>query len=246
MNDKTKRSLWKCRCDCGGEKVVSITQLTTGHTRSCGCLPKRVPVDLTGRVFGRLVVVEQSDNRRGRVHWTCRCECGNTKSVAAKELVGGGTRSCGCLCMQLIEKLNKTHGMSRRKEYRIWRGMKERCLDENSRYFHHYGGRGIFVCERWIDSFENFYADMGPKPPGMSIDRIDNDGPYSPDNCRWATQKEQTRNTRRTRLLTWNGQTLCLSDWSKITGISRKVLKKRLDVLKWSAEKTLTTPSGKR
>ncbi len=149
----------------------------------------------------------------------------------------GATRSCGCL--------RRTHGLIQTREYGAWEGLRNRCNNPTNHAYRRYGGRGIKVCERW-DSFENFLADMGPSPDGMSIDRIDNNGPYSPENCKWSTSKEQNRNRRDNRLITYKGQTKCLAEWAESTGISADTLGVRLDKLDWPIECALTKPVRRR
>jgi hypothetical protein len=154
------------------------------------------PSDLTGQRFGRLVAIARTHERTRRsVVWVCLCDCGNTTRVPAMQLVWIHTRSCGCL----RSGQNRTHGQTLTPEYRSWRAMKQRCLDAGHIGYHNYGGRGITVCDRWRFSFENFYTDMGKRPPETSLDRIDNNGNYEPGNCRWATRIEQGLNRRTTR-----------------------------------------------
>lgn len=191
------QSLWLCQCDCGNESIVKYGNLRNNHTKSCGCL--KAAADLTGSKFHRLTVIERvAQDGKGPVKWLCRCNCGKEIVVESYQLTTGGTKSCGCLRVENFVGMSTKHGMRKAPEYNSWDAMIQRCCNPNTKRYHYYGGRGITVCERWRNSFENFYADMGPKPtPKHSIDRINNDGNYEPGNCRWATQSEQNFNTRR-------------------------------------------------
>jgi hypothetical protein len=147
---------------------------------------------LAGIKFGRLLAIERHHDK-----WLCRCDCGNETMVKVKQLKNGNTKSCGCLYRETRGVAQRTHGLTYAKEYGVWNSMRERCTRPRIKGFENYGGRGISVCERWYNSFENFYADMGPRPSSKhSLDRTDNDGNYEPDNCRWVLRKEQNRNKR--------------------------------------------------
>jgi len=170
-------------------------------------------IDLTGNSYGRLVVIKRDDSTKKYTKWFCLCNCGNTKSIRGDALKSGVTKSCGCLNVTS----HQTHKMTKTTEYIAWHSMKSRCYNESYKGFDHYGKRGITVCSRWLNSFENFYADMGEKPtPKHSLDRINNDGGYSPENCKWSTYSEQNRNRRTSVLVDIDGVTKPLKEWCEI------------------------------
>lgn len=210
--------------------------------------PKFRKGDLAGRVFTRLTVITFAGrDRRGKLVWECRCECGKTVIVRRDHLTSGNHRSCGCLARELFVARITTHGATggrsgkRTPEYIAWNAMIQRCTNPSNPGWVNYGGRGITVCERWW-SYENFIADMGDRPGrGYELERKDNSKGYSFENCEWATRKTQARNTRRNVLLTLDGVTMCVADWSTQSGIPYKAIEKRL-AMGWSVEDALTKP----
>jgi len=182
-----------------------------------------------GSVFARLTVIGLPSQKGRYAYVRCRCECGKEIDARPAKLASGHTRSCGCLRAGPTSRRACKHGLSRSPEYHAWAQMIARCHRHGHPESGNYGERGISVCERWRTGFEAFYADMGPRPsPYHSLDRIDNNAGYSPENCRWATRKEQNRNTRYNVLLSYEGRTLCLAAWAEERGISAGALWWRL------------------
>lgn len=196
-------------------------------------------IDLTGKKFGRLTVVElASKNKRGVYYWLCRCECKNTKVIRGGHLREGIIKSCGCLRKELTKQRQTTHGMLNTSEYKIWLGMKTRCSNKNTIGYKDYGSRGITVCERWL-KFENFFEDMGERPQNKTLDRINNNSEYSKMNCRWATWKENNRNRRDNKMITYKGKTFCIAEWAERLNIKYYLLWNRLNK-GWNIEKAFT------
>lgn len=189
-------------------------------------------IDMTGRKYGRLTVISKNGKTKdGRTTWYCSCKCGGTAVVSGKMLRSGTTKSCGCLFREMMSKTKSTHrhttGGRFSKTYYTWTGMLTRCTNKNSTSWLHYGGRGITVCDAW-KVFENFLADMGERPEGKTLDRVDNNLGYFKENCRWASNTEQRRNRRGNNTITAFGQTMCLAEWSEKTGINRTTISTRL------------------
>lgn len=198
--------------------------------------------DLTGETFGRWTVIRIIGMRKSGAIWLCACDCGTERAVDHSGLISGASKSCGCLRRELTRKRSTTHGMSRSSEHCIWTKMIQRCTNPSDKKYSSYGGRGIAVCESWRKSFQAFYADMGPRPStGHSIERIDNDGDYSPENCRWATATEQGNNKRNNHMLTFDGRTMTLAQWDRERGFRGGVILYRLQH-GWSIEEAITTP----
>ena len=199
-------------------------------------------VDIAGQKFGLLTAVEKNGTKSGYTAWRCSCECGNEVTVAGKALRNGNTKSCGCMAKSALIERNKAsakHGMSNSAAFTVWTNMKERCLNPNHKSFNRYGGRGIKICDRWLESFENFLTDMGHPLPGLSIDRIEVSGNYEPGNCRWATAEEQSNNRENNRTVEYDGRTQTIAQWAREIGMSRQALRHRLESC-WSIEEAMT------
>lgn len=205
--------------------------------------------NLLHQKFNRLTAIGYAGkNRSDKNTWLWRCGCGKLHIASAADVKSQRTKSCGCLKLQHLLRRNtsnRTHGAARNglqtPEYRIWGGMHTRCFNPNDAHYADYGGRGITVCDRWKDSFENFLADMGPRPtPKHTIERTNNDGNYELNNCVWATFYTQSRNKRSNHMVTYNGETLCVTDWAPRLGLTVACLFMRLR--KWTIEDAFTRP----
>lgn len=205
---------WLYKCDCGNEIIASRNDVSTGRRKSCGCMfhKSRPRKNIAGQRFGRLSVIDYKDGE-----WRCKCDCGKETHRSYRQLIRPKVASCGCY-LPLLEK-NTTHGGYGTPTYKCWAEMKSRCYNSKNRSFPRYGGRGIKVCDRWLNSFENFIADMGERPSKeYSLDRIDVNGDYCPENCRWATILQQANNKRNNIMIEHGGECHSINDWCRILG----------------------------
>lgn len=199
--------------------------------------------NLIGQVFERLTVVEDMSVKGFKPKWLCKCKCGKKVIVQSSNLKDGHTRSCGCLRKY---SPGYTSDLKKTRLYRVWDAMKGRCLNPNNRHYSYYGGRGITVCEDWIDSFQMFYdwsMERGYKE-SLTIERIDNDGNYEPQNCKWATMAEQSLNKTSNKLLIYKGVSKPLTLWCRTLDLNYDTVRERIR-RGWSHEKALTTPIDK-
>lgn len=196
--------------------------------------------DLSGERFGRLLVLQRDGcNKHGQIKWYCECDCGTRVHALGFCLTRGDTQSCGCLHRENTAKINLRHGMTKTPIYAIWRSMMDRCYLPTSRAYNRYGGRGINVCEDW-QTFEGFYAAMGNRPEGMSLERKDVNGDYSPENVVWADAKTQANNKRNNVVLEHNGKKQTMQQWCDELGLKIGTVWARLNVYGYSVEKALT------
>ena len=231
------KSMWRCRCKCGKEKLVDGNSLRNGRTKSCGsCARKRDGKykDITGMKFGKLTVVERGEkNKRGRHLWICKCDCGGIKEAEAYDLIRGKIKSCGCM-VQKKNKEEKPESNRRKRTYHnpifpntahVLYGMQSRCYNKNCPDYKNYGGRGIKICAEWMDkengveNFRKWCFDSGYKK-GLTIERINNDGDYCPENCKWATKAEQSVNKRNTIFVLYDDKYVPISTMAKETGLN--------------------------
>lgn len=240
---RNKKPVWRCECSCGSINVIEGSQLRRGISKSCGHAKKTANI---GRRFGRLVIISRvRTSRTGNVvRYLCKCDCGNEKEQWMSSLKAG-VDSCGCLTKEKLKNRLTKHGMAHTRQYKAWAAMKDRCLNNKNQAFPHYGGRGIAVCDRWMESFDNFICDMGQRPAGMTLERVDNDKGYEPGNCIWATRKSQQRNRRANVKIEYKGKIVCLSELEEITGVRAATIRARM-LRGASAEEAVGVPMGLR
>ena len=200
-------------------------------------------IDISNQRFGRLVAIEKSSNIHKKTAWKCLCDCGNIVYVSTSNLTCGKIRSCGCIRREAIIKQNTTHNQRHTPLYEVWKSIRQRCYNSKCSAYKNYGARGITVCEEWKQSFQAFYnwAIENGYETGLCIERIDNDGNYCPENCKWATRKEQMRNTRRNRFIEYNGETKTLSEWCEILSLPYATINGRIHK-GYSPQKAFETP----
>lgn len=227
----TVKTMWLCKCDCGNEVLRSSQNLRKGYSVSCGCekarkTSERKLEDLTGQRFGKLVVVSRAPTENKSTRWNCRCDCGNETVVLAENLKKGHTSSCGCYRREARPQL--THGYRHTRAYGVYEKMKGRCYNKNNPSYHRYGGRGITVCDEWLNSPGAFvewaYANgfrEDAEYGECTVDRIDNNGGYSPDNCRIVNEKVQANNRRSNRIIQHDGENKTLAEWADYFGMTR-------------------------
>lgn len=175
-----------------------------------------------GDRFGKLVVIESVRATGVKTKWRCLCDCGNESIIRQDHLNSGATMSCGCLAAE-------TNGAYKTRTYSSWSSMRQRCLNPKAPNYQNYGGRGVHICARWLESFENFLADMGVRPAGTTLERDETNQNYEPGNCRWATPKEQARNRRNNRLVEFEGEEITMSEAAERSGVNLTTFKYRLD-----------------
>ena len=205
-------------------------------------------IDLTDQRFGKLIVVKKAKSNSKEVKWECKCECGNSIITKGIYLRTGDTKSCGCFAKEKLIQRNYKHGKRHTRLYNIWRDMIRRC-DSESRYAHeYYHDKGITVCNEWRKNFNSFYkwAVSNGYFDNLTIDRINTNGNYEPNNCRWVTMKTQGNNKTNNFLISFNDETHTLSEWSDITGIKSSTIRARIKNYHWSVKDALCTPVGKR
>lgn len=224
-----------CQCDCGNSVEAYATNLIRGKATSCGCIRKNRTahnfVDLTGKRFALLLVQSVDHRDNGKVFYKCLCDCGTTTIVSASALKSGNTKSCGCARGQMISEKIRIHGESNTRLFRIWIGIKNRCYNANEPSYKNYGGRGIGVCAAWLTNYEAFrdwaitngYNENAPYGE-CTLDRIDVNGNYSPENCRWVNLKIQANNKTTSHFIDYRGERHTIAEWSTLLGVPKYII----------------------
>lgn len=236
-NDKYRRKVWKCKCDCGNEINLDTARIKSGHTKSCGCISKSK--DLTGLQFGNLTAIKKMEKKNRSDLWLCKCKCGKEVKCYQHNLERGTSTSCGCLRSYYAKQTRNCHGESTSILYKKWTSIKTRCLNPKSRNYKDYGGRGIRICEEWLDfwtfrewSYDNGYED------GLTIERKDVNGDYCPENCCWIKAFEQASNKRSNTFIEYGGKIQTAAQWARELGIGKDTITYRVRA-GWSPEECL-------
>lgn len=233
-----------CKCDCGNTTIVANYVFQRNGYKSCGCM-RGVREDITGQRFGMLTVLGR-EKFNGSYKWKCLCDCGNITYCMASSLMTGHKTSCGCYGRDRLGNDNRTHGQTGSRLFKIYHGIKARCYNKNFNEYDRYGGRGIGLCKEWLDNPQSFFdwSLQNGYNDDLTIDRIDNNGNYSPENCRWITRKEQNSNTSRNVIYEYNGEALNLSRICEKYGINYSTIRKRLKC-GMSIKEAVETPINK-
>ena len=241
--DPNRPRYWVCRCECGNIISTFGGNITQGLTKSCGCLNKeltsqRTIEDLTGKRFGNLTVIRRIPGSiKGKVKWECQCDCGNVVNIQGWDLKRRINNSCGC-----VKPKPKHYSVTNRHAPKwiteeeqllsnVYQAMRQRCYDPHTKSYPRYGGRGIYICDEWLHDKRAFvdWALTHGFAKGLSIERIDNDGPYCPENCRWATKTEQANNRVTNRFVTVDGVKRTVADWARLLRVNYRFLWKLTD-----------------
>lgn len=247
---------WKCKCDCGNIVSINVYSLYSGRTKSCGCYSRELTAvrnlqnveNIMGKRFGRLVVLEYVGVINGRGSWKCKCDCGAIKTIAKHDLDTGRVLSCGCYHDECIIERSTKHNGTKERLYRVWAGMKERCYNPNTNAYQYYGGRGISVCDEWRDNYVAFrdwalangYNELSTNRD-CTLDRIDVNKGYCPENCRWVDMITQANNRRDNLMIEYKGISHTMSEWARILSIKPMTLYRRIVIKEWPVEKAFTT-----
>ena len=237
------------RCDCGTEAVIRYTVLRHGRSKGCPrCAGRRDPEPRVGQVFGKWTVIGAVIKVDRRKRCLCRCECGAERLLLMQSLNSGASTQCRS-CQSRGNTTRRTHNRTRTTEHNIWCAMRRRCNKPQTQTYRRYGGRGIRVCDEWNaprTGFQAFFRDMGARPSAEhTLERVDNDGDYTPENCRWATRTEQARNRSTSALVEIDGETKTIAEWCEEAGIPQYLFHNRTKVLGWEPRRALCTPARK-
>lgn len=244
---------WNCKCDCGNNKITTSYALKNGHTKSCGCRTHKGRFkDYADKKFNHLTPLsfDSRDEDKKITYWLCRCDCGKELVLNIKNVKDGHIKDCGCMRAERIKKMAITKtkiAPEHKRLYSILSGMKKRCYNKNCESYLDYGARGISICDEWLQDSESFvqWALSNGYSDSLSIDRIDVNGNYCPENCRWTNWKVQSNNRRSNKIIEYQGESHTVSEWADLIGIKRKVLEQRIRKVedgKWSLEDAFSKP----